>query len=281
MNSDEVARRFGLGRPTAAPLTVPGGLSNEMWRLTTESGAYAVKRMVVNADRPEFVANVEAAFRIEQRAWHSGVAMPEPVPDPATGKALVRLDYGLVRVHRWVDGRTGAGTATEAMRLLAEIHASGERRRGPAPEQWHASRWGADLVALTEQVRGGPAELAIVDSHRDLDGKNTIRRADDGVLMAIDWDAAGPAPAVHEAVATALDWTGGDPFAIWTAVAAYHETVEIEIPRRPWVFAGWVAAQGQWLDYNADHRADTELGRSEVARTLSRLQRFASLLREL
>jgi hypothetical protein len=52
--------------------------------------------------------------------------------------------------------------------------------------------------------------VLVVDSHRDLDRKNTIR-ALDGRLLALDWDAAGPAGAVQEAVTVALDWAWGEP----------------------------------------------------------------------
>jgi hypothetical protein len=34
------------------PVRVSGGLANELWRLDTDRGAFAVKRMVVNADLP-------------------------------------------------------------------------------------------------------------------------------------------------------------------------------------------------------------------------------------
>jgi hypothetical protein len=61
------ARHFGLGRAGAA-VRVPGGLSNELWRV----GDFAIKRMVVNADNPDFADNVERANAIERRAWLAG-----------------------------------------------------------------------------------------------------------------------------------------------------------------------------------------------------------------
>ena len=176
--------------------------------------------------------------------------MPEPVPDPATGRALARVSGSLWRVHRWVDGQPATGTAVEAASLLARIHAVGPVTSGPAPGAgWVADRWGADLVALTERVGGVPDRVPLVDSHRDLDPKNTIRRAD-GVLAAVDWDAAGPVAVPMEVVALALDWSGGDPPAFAAAVRAYARRSGTTVPDRPWVFAGWVAAQGGWLDHD-------------------------------
>jgi len=90
----------------------------------------------------------------------------------------------------------------------------------------------------------------VVDSHGDLDRKNTVRRAD-GVLLALDWDAAGPVGAVHEAAGLALDWSAADPAVFAAAVHAYVRRSGVTIPAQPWIFAGWVAAQGGWLDYNA------------------------------
>src|SRR5690242_7846132 len=102
---ERVTRRFGLGRPAGEPVRVAGGLSNELWRVVTDQGVYAVKRMVVHADRPDFVSNVEAAYGVERRAWERGVPMPEPVP--VGGRALAEVDGGLFRVHRWAEGRPG------------------------------------------------------------------------------------------------------------------------------------------------------------------------------
>ncbi|HEV7964723.1 MAG TPA: phosphotransferase, partial [Actinoplanes sp.] len=150
---DGVAQRFGLGRLVADAVRIPGGLSNELWRLVTRDGVFAVKRMIVNADRPDFVDNVETAFAVERRAWVAGVAMPQPVAVLDTGRALAQVEGSLFRVHRWVDGQPGAGAAEQAAGLLANIHAAvGGRRWEAAPEAgWTADRWGADLVELARR----------------------------------------------------------------------------------------------------------------------------------
>jgi len=285
VDGERVARQFGLGRLVAEPVAVGGGLSNEMWRLVTESGVFAVKRMIVNADRPDFVGNVEASFAVERRAWAAGVAMPEPVPEPSTGRALARVDGGLFRVHRWVEGTPGVGSAAQAARLLASIHAAGEARWESVPAVgWKAAGWGWELGALAGRVAlasgrvvPGPGRALVVDSHRDLDRKNTLTTAA-GVLAALDWDAAGPICAVHEAVGLALDWADGDDSGFAAALRTYCDLSGVLVPAEPWVFAGWVEAQGEWLDYNATHRADTALGQAEVAATSTRLHHLAASL---
>lgn len=278
MTLEQVAQRFQLGRLVSDPVRVPGGLSNELWRLVTADGVFAVKRMVLNADQPEFVDNVEAAFGVERRAWAAGVAMPQPVAVPGTGRALAQEQGSLFRVHGWVDGLPGEGSAAAAAGLLASIHAVGNPRWGPALDTaWEAARWGAQVAELAQRVRSGPDRSLIVDSHRDLDRKNTVLDAD-GVLMAVDWDAAGPVSAVHEAAGLALDCSEDDPAAFADAIRDYGRRSGVTVPAQPWIFAGWVIAQGGWLDYQATHQGGSPAGQAQVAATLTRLRTVAARL---
>jgi hypothetical protein len=77
-------------------------------------------------------------------------------------------------------------------------------------------------------------------------------------------------------VSVALDWSDALSPAFAEAVTTYVHRTGIIVPAQPWVFAGWVAAQGNWLDYNATHRPATALGGSEVQATLAKLQRVAT-----
>ncbi|GAA1866849.1 phosphotransferase [Asanoa iriomotensis] len=263
MAIEDVAARFGLGRPVCDAVRVTGGLSNELWKLVTTRGVFAVKRMVVNADRPDFVGNVEAAYAVECRAWAAGIAMPEPMPHD--GRALAEVGGALFRVHRWVDGTSGEGTAADAANLLRKIHEHGDPRWEPTPAgPWAADGWGPDLAELGRRVAPTHEPVLVVDSHRDLDRKNTLLRVD-GMLLALDGDAAGPVGAVCEAVGLALDWSGDDTATFAEALRAYGRRV----PPEPWVFGGWVEAQGGWLDYVARHRED------QVDDALARLRGLA------
>jgi hypothetical protein len=120
---------------------------------------------------------------------------------------------------------------------------------------------------LAERVAGQPERLLVVDSHCDLDRKNTLLG---DVLVALDWDAAGPVSAVQEAVSVALDWSRGDPAVFAEAVTAYRSLSGVAVPAEPWVFGWWVAAQGGWLEYLAER----DPGEARLA--LDRLRRLAT-----
>ncbi len=49
----------------------------------------------------------------------------------------------------------------------------------------------------------------------------------------------------------ALDFAGGQPGAFRVALRAYEKSSGLLMPREPWVFGGWVAALGGWLDHQA------------------------------
>lgn len=91
-----VCDAFGLGLAVTRGLRVAGYYHNEVWRLDTITGAYAVKRLPPSA---------APAVEIEVAAWRAGIPVPEPVPSPATGAYVVPIGDGSVRVHRWLDGK--------------------------------------------------------------------------------------------------------------------------------------------------------------------------------
>lgn len=287
--ADEAARLFGLG-PVTSALPVTGGLSNDMWRVTTDRGAFAVKVMRVNADRPDFEANVEAAFLVERAAFDKGVPCPEPVP-LSDGRCLARVHGAWVRVHRWVEGSPPAPgeRSADAAALLAAIHAGAPPSVAALDDEpWDAEGWAslADQTGmpadLSAALRGAAVALAGVEtetsapgrldvhvlSHGDLDPKNTL--VVQGTLMAVDWDAAGPRSQVREAVAVALDWTR-DPHDFRATINAYRDARGVDVPAEPWVFGGWVSALGGWLVHHAMTRAGTDQGRHEIVSTMQRL----------
>lgn len=46
-----ICERFGLGKIDGAPKSIPGGLLNEIWKITAGEADYAVKIMNVNRSR--------------------------------------------------------------------------------------------------------------------------------------------------------------------------------------------------------------------------------------
>ncbi|MEU4704242.1 phosphotransferase enzyme family protein [Nonomuraea dietziae] len=118
-----VCDRFGLGLAVTPGLRVAGYYHNQVWRLDTITGAYAVKRLT-------WAPSAEA-IEIERRALAAGVPLPPPVPETTTGRHTVELGGAVVRVHRWLDGRApGIDDLTPALcrrmgALLATVHHAG------------------------------------------------------------------------------------------------------------------------------------------------------------
>ncbi len=55
---------FPLGAPVSPLERVAGGLSNDLWRLDTSTGSFAVKRMVAHADSPGFADITGRDYRL-------------------------------------------------------------------------------------------------------------------------------------------------------------------------------------------------------------------------
>lgn len=291
----DVAVEYDLGDVRGCQ-RVTGGLSNDLFRLETTHGHFALKIMGANAEARDFQANVERAYVIERAAAAQGVPCPRPVERP-DGTCMVRVSGRWVRVHAWVMGEPPVPehNALEAGALLAAIHGAAK----PVPkalkdEPWDATRWShlagqtgiprpiadrlrhaASLLAELEAETAGSHVVDHLPSHGDLDPKNTL--VVQGTLMAVDWDAAGLRPAAREAVSVALDWsTTAEGFR--GVLRSYMNGGGGDVPAENWVFGGWVSALCGWLVFNASERMASELGQQEVLSTLDRLDVFAHQL---
>ncbi len=289
---EAVCRCFDLGTLGATPVTVEGGLSNRLFRVTTNQGEYAVKRMVANAEAPSFKRNVEESFAVDRLALAASIAMPGPIPVPGSDEALGRItDRGepcWVRVHRWVSAKRvkaeeiEPGDLAQVGGILAALHRLPlSSREVPAPHvpsaperNWRAalsSHAGAPALIDTIEVledtvrRGYLTDTSRrVLSHRDLDAKNLLRRAD-GTLVLIDWDAAGSVNPQWDAIGVALDWSGiwhgavsREAFeAILDAYTIAGGTLE---PVTPASFAGWAEGMLHWLWFNLERSGSTDPG---------------------
>lgn len=295
---DEVAATFGLGQPRHSS-AVPGGLSNDLLRVETSGGAFAVKVMRANARDPEFRANIETAFAIETRARRGDVPCPEPVTF-GDGHCLAEVSGELVRVHHWIDGEKvdGSQWVSSAGSLIAQIHGVAEPFMAPLEDEpWDSEGWAsladhpempidlarglrdaAPALARLEEMTAAPGLDALhVNTHGDLDPKNTL--ATEGGLLALDWDAAGPQPLCRDAATVALDW-GISPHGFSRVLAAYAGLGGRPVPAEPWVLGGWVSALGGWLVFNATTRPADALGQREIQSTCARLLNFDARLDE-
>jgi Ser/Thr protein kinase RdoA (MazF antagonist) len=286
---DAIAGVFALGDPTAVR-PVAGGLSNEMWKLDTSTGAFAVKVMRAHTDEPGFRDNIETAHDIEAAAFRHGVPCPEPML-AVGGHCLADVAGDLVRVHRWVEGRSVQPRAwlEQVGDLTAQIHGVSEPFDEVLDDEpWDVTRWAgladhpdlpsalahglsraAPRLAALEAATAAPGLPTLhASSHGDLDPKNTLRAGN--TLVALDWDAAGPRPVIREAASVALDWSSG-PREFQQVIAAYSRAARVVPPAEPWVLGGWVSALAGWLVHNATTRPGDPLGREQTRLTCDRL----------
>lgn len=259
---------FGLGLAVTRGLRVAGYYHNEVWRIDTLTGAYAVKRLPPDA---------APAVEVELAALRAGIPMPEPVPSPAAGAYVVPCGDGAVRVHRWLDGKAPAledltPELSAAMgALVADVHAAGRgaapREAPPADPAGPCATAAETGLAALEAATARPAGTGTLTmSHGDLHPKNALLRFD-GSLAVIDWDTAGPYVAEQEAAGMALDWAARLDGSVDTerfdaAVAGYRKGGGA-LPAEPWVFGGWVRGYLAFLG---------GAGRDEPTGTLARLR---------
>jgi hypothetical protein len=241
-----VCERFALGEPAGEMTPVAGGLSNRMWRLVTDRGAFAIKQLELANANPVWPPWIERAFRFECSAFEHGVPMPRPISVAATGGCLAEIadDAGVVtslRAHAWVEGRPlasvvhGAATSERVGAMLAGVHAvhsvvedfdGGDALHVLGESHWleraeRVERARADwawefrellpvidaLEAYIIEARGDPATTIL--GHRDACQGNFLETAA-GDLVLIDWDFAGPVHPRHEVAKEALGWAGVD-----------------------------------------------------------------------
>jgi Ser/Thr protein kinase RdoA (MazF antagonist) len=218
------------GRLSNGP--VAQGRLGWIWRLDTDSGSWAVKR-VEAADDNE-LREIEDGARFQERALAAGVATPT-VRRTRDGDLIATIDGARVRVHAWVD-LDAPQLDLDAERLgglVAALHLI-EFEGSTGVHPWYtepvgASRW-RELVALLRESRapfvdelealipglielerhlGGPPRT-LRTCHRDLWADN-VRSTRDGTLCVFDFDNAGLADPAQELALVLVEFAGNDP----------------------------------------------------------------------
>lgn len=198
------------------------------WRVGTDRGELHVK-VWAEAEWEWHLSALRGAAEVEAAAYGLGVEMAAPVA------INQRVGRDVVTVHRWVEGRTLAGSddvASWVGRTLAALHTIPRPTLSPedsltafygthSSDEW--ARWideGAEkrlpwvdaargalpaVMASTEIAQEGlSAGLAVVGTHRDLHADNVL--VDGGQLALVDWDYAGPDVAWFETVRAAVEF---------------------------------------------------------------------------
>lgn len=230
----KLMKRCGLGEVTAKITPVSGGLMHRMYKVRTDSGIYAVKRLNPEImKRPTARENYAAAEALEARLEEARVPMVAALT--LKGRKMQELDGEFFYIFRWQKGRiTDANTVTaeqcrKAGELLGRIHAIDSRAAEPdAPElstidfagyARMAQKAGspvAELLAkntkllteaqqrLNEAREALPAIVSICDD--DMDPKNVMWFR--GKPFVIDLECLAYGNPVGAFVDLALQWAG-------------------------------------------------------------------------
>ncbi|HEX7303959.1 aminoglycoside phosphotransferase family protein [Lentzea sp.] len=213
-----------LGTPIRPMTRVHGEYANRMYRLDTDQGSFAVKKLNL-VDR-RWTYQAEDVFRFEREAFAAGVRMPEPIS--------VSHD---TLVHRWVEGErvpeapVSTAYAFEIGEILARIHAldvpwTPVSVEDPAPRDWPelAARatksgqpWAGELashvetfLAIAHFVDTCPRPGPVVLTHRDVQPWNLL--AHEGRPVLLDWELSGRLDLSGELGSTALSLAKGPGF---------------------------------------------------------------------
>ena len=303
-----VAALFELGEPSGPMATVAGAWSNRVFRLRTEAGTFAVKEMRNPWADPRWQEALEAAWEVELAARHTGIAMPEPVPNPDDGGPLGRVPRlgggdAWVRVHRWIEGRpappgpVGPGLATWAGTVLARLHRLGLPVEDPSlypephatgPDEWSRLRaaaigarapW-ATLLSVVDPLLGRIAGLTLaaaarqseaVMTHGDLDAKNIVLSTGGGPHLC-DWDVAGPWRPAAELADAALSLGGWSELPVSRAVLAAYGAAGGRVPRFDPEDLGFSLGKSlDWLVFNVERAIGVRPAPPDAARLGSEL----------
>ncbi|MFJ9147913.1 phosphotransferase enzyme family protein [Streptomyces sp. NPDC102270] len=260
---DFIAQAYALGPGEWTMTPVARGALGQIWKLSGNGTAWAVKELLFEKDEPEVGA--ESALR--DAAETLGISAPRLLPD-RTGAHVVRLPGGsYVKLYDWVDGTAADPSDPEILswcgRTLALLHKAGQGA-SDTPSGWYercnpASDW-AQLLGKVERaglpwagelgrfVATTAVELAryvspsssgeVVTSHLDVRPQNVLAGADGPVLL--DWDNAGPVSAERELARAVYVWSGGNRFDAEAArrlVRAYRDAGGRAVVKGPDAFS--------------------------------------------
>lgn len=304
----KLMRVCGLGEIIADVETVSGGFIHRMYKVTTNSGIYAVKHL--NAEimkRPDAQENYARAEKIERMIEKSDVPI---VPAMVMrGRKMQEIDGSFFYVFRWQNGQItdwnhiSKEECYKAGNILGRIHAIEPRNiEAQMPEMsnidWHsyllkAKEEGSVISSILEEneelliyaekelnrARASlPAMVCL--SNEDMDPKNIMW--DNGMPWVIDLECLDYGNPISHAMQLALQWSG-------------IVTCEMNVDRMIAFFDGYLEAYDncfrgysdvvgvaytwvEWLEYNIQRalgncvdEAERELGISEVRNTINRI----------
>jgi len=226
-DADRVAEVFALGSAGALDGPVANGRLGEIWRLTTDRGAFAVKESVQPIDPTE--AESDAAYQDLVRA--AGIPMPALVRT-SSGTVVAELPGLRVRVYDWVDVLPSERRLDpeQVGRLFAAIHRVWVPT-GDAVDPWYAAPLGG-WTEVVARLRGAGAPFAdrlddLVPEILELQGllrppggdlqvchcdlwADNVLRSPAGGLVVLDWENSGAASPSQELAVAMFEYGCGE-----------------------------------------------------------------------
>jgi Ser/Thr protein kinase RdoA (MazF antagonist) len=231
--------RFDLGELVVPVASVSQAFSNEVFRVQTTTGTYALK-LYASALPSNRRLQLAAGMSFERSVLKTGL-VPMPRPVAAGEDWLIEVDTPSgprpARCHEWVPGAPAVRPLRPevirvAGRHLGVLHAmecpGGDTSQLPPldVDRWgaatrdstqHKLGWADQLTSLTPLIEDLAADLEILRkqcrpmriSHRDYDPKNAVI-APAGQLVITDWDYAGPVLPDVELVVAATSFASNE-----------------------------------------------------------------------
>lgn len=298
----------GLGAIVQAIEPVSGGFMHRMYRVVTDSGVYAVKRL--NAEimkRPDALANYARAERIEGILERSGLPLVPALT--IGGRKMQRVGDQFFYVFRWQEGRIAdwhhisIEMCHQAGRLLGQVHAIAPRNVAHEPPETRGVDWRGyiprareacpEIAALLEE---NEALLASAEdewhrartalpamrclSNGDMDPKNILWH--EGHPWMIDLECLDEGNPVDHAMSLALQWAGVVTCALDTDKMIAFFDGYLDAYDNGFRAYGDVAGVAytwlEWLEYNVQRalgacvdEEERALGLTEARRTMARI----------
>jgi aminoglycoside phosphotransferase (APT) family kinase protein len=238
--AERIVRAFDLGLVREPPTYAARGELGHVWRMCTERGCWAVKRLTGPVEES---TGEDVEFQLAVLA--SGIPLPRPVLTRDGAAVAVEPDGTGYRVYEWVEldseGRVDPSTAGQ---LLARIHAVAWPAEAvhpwfykPVPDdRWPelivAARAAqapwlellechvAEILATTATLDGVPPGLPI-RCHLDFNTENVLIDRN-GEPWVIDWENSGGGDPAQELAQTIFEFAADDTDAGTTVLAGYR-----------------------------------------------------------
>lgn len=292
-DANDVAATFVLGSVIEPPELAARGANGFIWKVTTDRGAFAVKRL-----RPWIESEpVPFDVHVQHAAAAAGIPLPRPVLTP-TGDAMVEH----TRVYEWVEladahvAPVAPAVSREVGDLLGRLH------RLALPTREDANRWYVQPPSLDEwrdvERRGADAEAPwmswlpgevdfldelsrrvavrhpgpMITCHLDFGPSNVLPSAHDGSLVVLDWENTGALPAGAELAEVLLTWATAGDRADAVAIAALLDGYGTAPKLTASSFHMAVVTHLNYLKVNLDHSLQEGLRGEFVDRWIDDLQ---------